>query len=92
LLFGVFGCSYINYIGKVYEPTKHIDVFFSEEEIAKEYIVVGHAITAVQIFVSTNKLQKKLIEKAKSQGSDAILITAIGRANGEVTGPDIKHV
>ncbi len=81
MLFGVFGCSYINYVGKEYELTKHADVFFFEEEIAKEYTVIRHAISACQIFVSNNKLQTKLIEKAKSQGTDAILITAIGRDN-----------
>lgn len=81
LSFLVFGCSHVNYVGKSYEPTSHVDVFYSEEEISKEYTVIGHAIGAGQIFVSTNKIQRNLIKKARSQGADAILITDIDRDN-----------
>lgn len=45
----------------------------------KEYKVIGHAISAGQIFVSINNIQRNLVEKAKSNGADAILITEIGR-------------
>jgi len=80
---GLFACSHVNYIGKSYEPTSQVDIFFSKEEVKREYQIIGYAIGAGQIFVSTNRLQKALIEKAKSNGADAILITEIGRDNEE---------
>ncbi len=79
LFLWIFGCSHINYVGKSFEPSKNVDVFYSEKEIAKEYLVIGHAISAGQIFVSVDKLQTNMIKKAKTKGADAILITNIGR-------------
>jgi coenzyme F420-reducing hydrogenase delta subunit len=45
--------------------------------------VMGHAVGGGQLLVSTSKIQNKLIEKAKSEGADAVLITGIGREIGE---------
>jgi hypothetical protein len=79
LLFLVLGCAHINYVGKSYDPTDHIDVYYAPEDITREYTVMGHAIGGGQLLVSTSKIQNKLIEKAKSKGADAVLITGIGR-------------
>jgi len=79
LLFLVFGCAHINYVGKSYDPTDQVDVYYSQEDIAREYTVMGHAIGGGQLLVSTSKIQNELIEKAKSKGADAVLITGIGR-------------
>lgn len=79
LFFLLFGCAHINYVGKSYDPTDHIDVYYSEKDITKEYTVMGHAVGGGQLLVSTSKIQNKLIEKAKAKGADAVLITGIGR-------------
>jgi hypothetical protein len=81
LTFWVFGCVHVNYVGKSFEPSNNVDVFYSEKEIAKEYMVIGHAISAGQIFVSVDKLQRNVIKKAKTKGADAVLITNIDRDN-----------
>ena len=78
-MFLVIGCAHINYVGKSYDPTDNIDVYYSEQDITKEYMVMGHAVGGGQLLVSTSKIQNKLIEKAKSKGADAVLITGIGR-------------
>lgn len=83
MLFLVFGCAHINYVGKSYDPTDQIDVFYGEEDITREYTVMGHAIGGGQLLVSTSKIQRKLVEKAKSKGADAVLITGIGREVAE---------
>jgi hypothetical protein len=85
LLLWSFGCAHVNYVGQSFEPSKEVDVYYSESEIERDYMVVGHAISAGQLFVSVDKLQRKLSEKAKSSGADAILIKGIGRDN-EVDG------
>ncbi len=79
LFSGLFACSHVNYVGRSFEPSENVDIFYSEKEIAQEYSVIGHAISAGQIFVSVDKLQTNMIKKAKTNGADAILITNIGR-------------
>jgi hypothetical protein len=81
LLFGVLACAHVNYVGRSFEPTTKIDVYFSKEEIAREYVIIGHAVGTGKSFVSNEEIVDKLIEKAKSKGADAILITGVGQDN-----------
>jgi len=46
LLLLIFGCAHVNYIGKSYSPSQHVDLFYSKDEIKKEYTIMGHAIGA----------------------------------------------
>ncbi len=72
-------CSHFNYVGKSYSPTKDVAVYFSEKEIQKEYTIIGHAVSAGQIFVSVDDLKKRLVNEAKAKGADAILIKDLDR-------------
>ena len=54
-------------------------MYFSKEEIKKEYTIIGHAIGSGAL-ASNEKIQKKLIEEAKLKGADAIIITGLGKA------------
>lgn len=83
LLLLIFGCAHINYVGKSYDRTDQVDVYYSEEDITMDYTVMGHAVGGGQLLVSTSKIQNKLIDKAKSKGADAVLITGIGREIAE---------
>ncbi len=76
----VFGCATVNYVGNSFDPTTSIDTYFSEDEIMKEYTVIGHAIGS-GVAISNDKIQAKLIETAKLKGADAILITGLGKSN-----------
>ena len=75
------GCARVNYVGKSFDPTSSVDMYFSKEEIKKEYTVIGHAIGSGTFGASNDKIQKKLIEEAKRKGADAILITGLGRSH-----------
>ncbi len=55
-------------------------MYFSKEEIKKEYTVIGHALGSGTL-ISNDKIQKKLIEEAKLNGADAILITGVGKSH-----------
>ena len=82
ILLTVIGCTAnVNYVGKKFEPTTSVDVYYSEDEIEKEYTVMGHAIGSGGNFISNDKIQEKLISEAKSKGADAILITGLGKSN-----------
>ena len=74
----VFGCASVNYVGNSLTPTMSVDTYFSEDAIEKEYTIIGHAIGS-GVWVSSEKIQAKLIKEAKTRGADAILITGIGR-------------
>lgn len=73
----IIGCASVKYIGKSYEPTTSVDVYYSEKDIEKDYEVMGHAIGRGNLFVSDEKINKKLIEEAKLRGADAIVITGV---------------
>jgi len=79
LLSFLVACSHVNYVGKTYDQTDNVDVYFSESDTDKEFEVIGHAISAGQVFVSIDELQEKLIKEAKLNGADAIIITGIDR-------------
>lgn len=75
----ILACTHVNYVGRTYQQTNTVDIYFSETETNKEYEVMGHAISAGQIFVSADDLQQKLVEEAKLKGADAIIIIGIDR-------------
>ena len=75
------GCTSVNYVGRSFDPTTSVDMYFSKEEIEKEYTVIGHAIGSGTFGASNEKIQKKLVEEARSRGADAILITGLGKSH-----------
>ena len=72
------GCASVNYVGKSFDSTTKVDMYFAKEEIKKEYTVIGHALGS-GTWVSNDKIQRKLIEEAKFRGANAILITGLGK-------------
>ena len=80
VIFFAFGCATVNYVGKSLDPTTSIDTYFSEDDIKREYAVIGHAI-GFGMIVEPDKIEAKLIEEAKLKGADAILIKGIGKSN-----------
>ena len=87
------GCASVNYVGKSFEPTTNVDLYFSKEDIQKEYTVMGHAIGSGTY--DSNAIQKALIEEAKEKGADAVLITGIDNQDSgpenEVTASFLKY-
>ena len=73
------GCSQIDYVGREYSPTTHIDLFFSLDDIQKDYEVMGHIVATADDMVSAEKLQEKMIQKAREKGADAIVILGLER-------------
>jgi len=75
------GCASVNYVGKSFDPTMKVAVYFDKKEIKREYTVIGQAIGSGTFGASNEKIQKKLIEEAKKNGADAILITGLGKSH-----------
>jgi hypothetical protein len=77
----LLGCTTINYIGESYPPTQHVDLYFSEEDIEKEYNVVGRIIATAnssEDVYSSDKFTKAILKKAREKGADGVVIFEFG--------------
>jgi hypothetical protein len=70
-------CTKIDYVGKSYAPTTNVDVFFSLDDVEGAYEVMGHLTATAGTFVSSEKMQEKIMEKAREKGADAVVILGL---------------
>jgi hypothetical protein len=75
----VIGCTNIKYIGESYPPTSHVDIFFAEEDIERNYKVMGHADATAPEYVDVEKMMEKIKEKAMEKGADAVVVLGLDR-------------
>jgi hypothetical protein len=72
----IISCSpQINYLGDSYTPTKEIDIFFDENDIEKEFKVMGVMKNEGDEFEvdDAESVKEAMVKKAKAVGADAIL-------------------
>jgi hypothetical protein len=77
----LLGCATINYIGESYPPTQQVDLYFSEEDIEREYSVVGRIIATAnsdELAYSSDKFTKAILKKAREKGADGVVIFELG--------------
>jgi hypothetical protein len=79
LLLLIPACAHVDYIGRSYPPTTDVELFFAEADITESYEVMGRVNAHANDIVSAEKLQKKIIEKAKANGADAVVILGFER-------------
>jgi hypothetical protein len=70
-------CTKIDYVGKSYAPTSNVDIYFSLDDVKGEYEVMGHLTATAGEFTSSEKMQEKIIEKAREKGADAVVILGL---------------
>ena len=73
------GCATIDYVGDSYQPSGHVDIYFSETDIPKEYRVIGQVDARGDQYISASKLQRKMLERAREVGADAVIIQDVSR-------------
>jgi hypothetical protein len=76
------GCVSVDYIGKSYPPTAHVDVYLSASDVKQKYTTIGQARAQVEDIPFTNssqQLQEKLIAEAKSRGADGVILGGLDR-------------
>lgn len=82
----VFACTKIDYVGESYSPTTQVDMYFSEDEVTREHRVMGRMVAHANDAVSAEKMQKKMMKKAREKGADGIIILGLERyQSGETT-------
>lgn len=76
-------CISVDYLGKSYQPTTQVELFFDEHDITKDFEVMGTINAEMPDWMNMEKMQERLIEKAREKGADAVLI---GDLEKQVTG------
>ena len=77
LLFSGCGPT-VQYVGRSYTPTTNVDLFFSPNDVKKEYEVMGKIDGKAFPFTDFQKIQDKVIEEAKKRGADGVIISGMG--------------
>jgi hypothetical protein len=75
----MIGCTKIDYVGDEYPPTSHVDLFFDEDDVERDYKVMGHLVATADDYVSTEKMQEKILEEAQKKGADGVIILNLER-------------
>ena len=86
LLAASCGCAHLDYIGETYAPSPHVDLYFAEKDVPRDYRVMGQIVATAGDLVSAEKLQAKIEERARQKGADAVVLLGLERyKSGENT-------
>lgn len=88
LLILLSGCASISYLGDSFPPTQHVDLFFSEKDVPREYTVIGRleaTADADELLYSTEKFTQAIRDKAAEKGGDAVVILDFGKVTTGVS-------
>jgi hypothetical protein len=84
----ILSCSHkLQYIGRTYGPSSNVEIFFTPNDIPKDFEVMGKVQTP-----GTNRYQKmqvRIMDEAKKRGADAILISEVVQENSGLAGNSI---
>lgn len=86
-------CTKIDYVGKEYPETFHVDIYFSLDDIERDYEVMGHMTATGDDFISAEKMQEDMLKKAREKGSDGLVILGLEHYStgaGETTYSETK--
>ena len=68
------GCAHLDYVGESAAPTRDVHVYYTEANVPRPYRVMGEAVATANLFISSDKIQKQMVEKARERGADAVVI------------------
>lgn len=76
------------YSGTKYKRTDHVDIYYSFNDVKKDYTVVGH-LTSHRY--SDKTVQRNLTSSAQRVGADAIIITGVDATTDEEGAVALKY-
>src|SRR5262245_17837987 len=71
------GCAHLDYAGQSFPPTQNVELFYSESNVGREYMVMGEVTATGDQFVSTQKMQDMMVQKGREKGADAVVILGL---------------
>ena len=72
-------CTKVDYVGEEYPPTDHVDLYFSMADAPADHKIMGYIVASAPDMVSAEKMQKKMMEKARLKGADGLVIEGLQR-------------
>jgi len=79
--------SSLDYLGKTYPPTTNPELFFRDQDVPKDYEVMGKVMAEVPYSKKLKYVQAKIEQVARENGADAFILSDINiRSNGTVSG------
>jgi hypothetical protein len=77
----------IIYYGRAYPATSNVDLYFRESDVPEAHEIMGKATLEVSAKKNSDKVQAKLLERARKKGADALIFDDISLTNtGSTTG------
>lgn len=67
------GIPTIHYLGESYQSSDFVEIYYDVKEVKKEYKVMGRMTNDKLIEYEVELIKRKMIEKAKMVGADAII-------------------
>jgi len=82
------GCMHSDYLGKSYPATQSAELFLDEADVKEDYEVMGEVTLETEsdmdFAVSSDDMQKKVMEVATEKGADAVILGSLEkRSKGE---------
>lgn len=68
----------VQYMGRSYPPTNHVEIFFSAADVKKSYEVMGKVDGKAWPLSDYSKIQESIVAEAKKKGADAVIFTGMG--------------
>lgn len=74
-------CSpHVQYIGRTYQPTEEVDLYFNPTDIKHEYETMGRVEgIAGMLYTDYSDIQEEIIKVARRKGADGVLIYNMGK-------------
>lgn len=72
------GCRQIEFVGEEYPATNHVDLFCSWQDVLEDHRVIGHLVPADADMANIPKMRKQMLEAARKNGADALVIVGAG--------------
>ena len=80
----------IHYLGESYGPSASVEVYYDAKEVKKEYKVMGRMTNDKFMEYDIELIKKKMIEKAKLVGADAVIFYDLSAEEIERVGDGIS--
>ncbi|SEL40652.1 hypothetical protein [Parapedobacter koreensis] len=67
-------CASTSYVGDRYAPSEHVDVYYSVNDVKREYKVIGHLSEKSTGVNADERAKQQIIGKGKEVGADGVII------------------
>lgn len=68
----------VNYVGKAYPQADNIEVYYSKDDVKRNFETMGHAEVSVSWGNNGKRCQEALEKLARKKGADAVIIESLG--------------